>query len=176
MASYWTPPAPSLGSRQFTPVRSTPFLGNIRLSQLTPTGARKEERLPHLRTLFSSAAVEKVRLRFCDRFCVYDTEDQMVDPQQIILSHQLAKGSYGTVYQGTYQGTQSVAIKVEDFPSGTEGQANLFAELSILKVLAHERVVQHMGTGYFPTPTGPKVSTQHVFSLRVLGFSRVRGD
>ena len=85
--------------------------------------------------------------------------DVMVDHQQIVLAQQLAKGSYGTVYKGTYQG-KGVAIKVEDFPSSSEGQANLLAELTALKGLSHERLVQHIGTGCMPSPAGPKVAQQ----------------
>jgi serine/threonine protein kinase len=107
---------------------------------------------------FSDAAKAAASKRFPDGSVdFFVPSDFVVDCTTVNLNKVLARGSYGVVYEGTWNG-DSYAIKIEDFTSAVEDQANLIVELTLLQSLPHSRMVRFYGAGYQPDSlTGPKV-------------------
>jgi serine/threonine protein kinase len=107
---------------------------------------------------FSDAAKAAASTRFSDGSVdFFVPSDFTVDCTAVNLNRVLARGSYGVVYEGTWNGG-SYAIKIEDFTSAVEDQANLIVELTLLQSLPHHRMVRFYGAGYQPdSRTGPKV-------------------
>lgn len=85
------------------------------------------------------------------------SSDFNVDCTTVNLNSVLARGSYGVVYDGTWNG-ESYAVKIEDFATGVEEQVNLIVELTLLQSLPHERMVRFYGAGFqSESLSGPKV-------------------
>lgn len=107
---------------------------------------------------FSDAAKAGAFKRFPDGSVdFFDSLDFAVDCTTVNLNRVIARGSYGVVYEGTWNG-ESYAIKIEDFTLAVEDQVNLIVELTLLQSLPHNRMVRFYGAGYQPDSlTGPKV-------------------
>lgn len=122
---------------------------------------------------FSPAAVEKLRTRFSGLHSegggvhVFNPEsDFSIDAHAVVLQEQLAKGSYGVVYAGLYNG-EKVAVKIESLGPGEEEQVNVLTELTVLQSLCppsslssplHPRLVGYRGAGkLLKSPTEAKV-------------------
>jgi serine/threonine protein kinase len=99
--------------------------------------------------IFFDSAIEKLRKRFpVDDVNFFDPKcDFNIDISAIKLCEQIAKGSYGIVYNGVMR-REKYAIKVEDLRTGVEEQVNILSELSIFQSFPHECLVKFYGTGY----------------------------
>jgi serine/threonine protein kinase len=99
--------------------------------------------------IFFESAMEKLRRRFpVDDVNFFDPKcDFNIDISSIKLCEQIAKGSYGVVYNGVMR-REKYAIKVEDLRTGVEEQVNILSELCILQSFPHECLVKFYGTGY----------------------------
>ncbi|KAH3764321.1 tyrosine protein kinase [Pelomyxa schiedti] len=71
-----------------------------------------------------------------------------IDPEDIVLHHQLGEGSFGIVYQGEWQG-QKVAVKVlknqRSVGVGTEKQAEFAKEVKLMETLHCPQIVTFIG-------------------------------
>ena len=96
---------------------------------------------------FCSAAKTAAEARFpdgsLDFFC---STDFTIDCSSILLTDEIAKGSYGTVYAGVLHG-ETYAVKIEEFSDSIEEQVNLLVELTVLQSLPHETMVRFVGAG-----------------------------
>ena len=108
--------------------------------------------------LFSDAAKSGSFKRFPDGTVdFFISSDFTVDCATVSLNGVLARGSYGIVYRGTWNG-EVYAVKIEDFTTGVEEQINLIVELTLLQSLPHDRMVRFYGAGYQADSfSGPKV-------------------
>ena len=99
--------------------------------------------------IFFPLAIEKLKKRFpVDDMNFFDERNDFnIDVSAIILSDQIAKGSYGVVYHGVMR-REKYAIKVEDLRTGVEEQVNILSELTILQSFPHHCLVKFFGTGY----------------------------
>ena len=87
----------------------------------------------------------------------FEPSDFIIDCSSVLLNDELAKGSYGIVYNGTI-GDESYAVKIEEFTEGIEEQVNILVELTMLQSYPHERLVRFFGAGFLPKSTvGAKV-------------------
>ena len=110
-------------------------------------------------SLFSDVAKAGSFNRFPDGTVdFFISSDFTVDCESVNLNGVLARGSYGVVYRGIWNG-ETYAVKIEDFTSGVEEQINLIIELTILQSLPHDRMVRFYGAGYQADSFGgPKVA------------------
>ena len=99
--------------------------------------------------VFFPQAILKLKERFsCDELNFFDpSSDFTEDVADIHLLDQLAKGSYGIVYNAAI-GSDKYAVKVEDLRTGVEEQLNILSELTVLQSLPHECLVKFFGAGY----------------------------
>jgi serine/threonine protein kinase len=99
--------------------------------------------------IFFNLAIEKLKKRFpIDEMNFFDEKNDFnIDVSTIMLSDQIAKGSYGVVYHGVMR-REKYAIKVEDLRTGVEEQVNILSELTILQSFPHHCLVKFFGTGY----------------------------
>ena len=120
-------------------------------------------------SVFSDAAKSGSLMRFPDGTVdFFISSDFTVDCASVNLDRVLARGSYGVVYKGIWNG-EVYAVKIEDFTSGVEEQINLIVELTLLQSLPHDRMVRFYGAGYqADTFSGPKVA--HNLLIRVVSF------
>lgn len=89
---------------------------------------------------------EGFRKRFPnDDVVISDAPDFGIDPSEIVLLDQLARGAYGIVYKGIVKG-KSYAIKVQEEVPALEEQVNILVELALLKSLKHDRLVTSSGS------------------------------
>ena len=113
----------------------------------------------------------------CNRFPdgsvdFFVSSDFNVDCASVNLNGVLARGSYGVVYDGTWNG-ESYAVKIEDFASSVEDQVNLIVELTLLQSLPHERMVRFYGAGFqSESLSGPKVMKQSMDFASILSTSK----
>ena len=107
---------------------------------------------------FSDAARRGASDRFPDgTLDLFESSDFTIDCPSISLLDQIAKGSYGTVYKGSMNGSL-YAIKIEDFHEDDDEQVNLLVELSMLQSYPHSNIVKFHGAGFLPkSATGEKV-------------------
>ena len=91
--------------------------------------------------LFSLNARESALNRLTNSADLFLESDFADDCDQLDFREQIASGSYGRVYTASV-GSNTYAVKVEDFNDGDEEQANLLVELTILQSLPHERLVK----------------------------------
>jgi serine/threonine protein kinase len=94
-------------------------------------------------------SMDKLRCRFpVEDLNFFDPRiDFTLQVSEIMLLDQLARGSYGVVYNGIMN-REKYAVKVEDLYTGIEEQVNILSELTILQSLPHEHLVKYFGTGY----------------------------
>lgn len=99
--------------------------------------------------IFFDIAMNKLKKRFpIEDINFFDPKhDFNIDVSTIMLCDQIAKGSYGIVYNGVMR-REKYAIKVEDLRTGVEEQVNILSELTILQSYPHECLVRFFGTGY----------------------------
>jgi serine/threonine protein kinase len=99
--------------------------------------------------IFYNLAIEKLKQRFpVDEMNFFDEKNDFnIDVSTIMLSDQIAKGSYGVVYHGVMR-REKYAVKVEDLRTGVEEQVNILSELTILQSFPHHCLVKFFGTGY----------------------------
>lgn len=98
--------------------------------------------------LFFTLAINKLHKRFpIDDINFFDPLiDFNINVTDITLCEQIAKGSYGIVYNGIMN-REKYAIKIEDLFTGVEEQVNILSELTILQSYPHEYLVKFYGTG-----------------------------
>ena len=96
--------------------------------------------------LFSLNARESALNRLTNSADLFLESDFADDCDQLDFREQIASGSYGRVYTASV-GSNTYAVKVEDFHDGDEEQANLLVELTILQSLPHERLVKFIIAG-----------------------------
>lgn len=120
-------------------------------------------------SLFSDAAKSGSFNRFPDGTVdFFISSDFTVDCATVNLDGVLARGSYGVVYRGTWNG-EVYAVKIEDFTSGVEEQINLIVELTLLQSLPHDRMVRFYGAGYQAESfSGPKVAEYYLIRAAFL--------
>lgn len=105
--------------------------------------------------LFSENARQSALNRLTSAADFFLESDFAEDCDQLDFREQIAAGSYGRVYTASV-GSNTYAVKVEDFHDGDEEQANLLVELTILQSLPHERLVKFIIAGCDQISTSPK--------------------
>ena len=118
---------------------------------------------------FSQGAKDGAEARFPEgTLDFFQAGDFTINCTSVSLLDQIAKGSYGTVYKGSMNGT-TCAVKIEDFHEEDEEQVNILVELSMLQSFPHMNLVRFHGAGYLPkSATGEKVCMFHNLRLFAL--------
>jgi len=97
--------------------------------------------------LFSSKIYDSLALRFPDS-CVdfFQPGDCILDRSKLeILEPPIARGAFGMVHRGIYDG-ENVAVKVQKVPvEVTEECTNVMVELSLMQSFPHEKLVSYIG-------------------------------
>jgi len=97
--------------------------------------------------LFSDQIKEELRKRFPDNSIdFFLPEDWNLDESALQIFDSIARGAYGTVHKGEYNG-EIVAVKIQTVSSSApEECANVMVELSLMQSLPHEKLVPYIGS------------------------------
>lgn len=95
--------------------------------------------------LFSSEIIEALCRRFPEDVDFFQVADCNIDRENLQIHESIAKGAFGTVHKGEYNG-KKVAVKIQNVPiSIKEECANVMVELSLMQSMPHERLIQYIG-------------------------------
>jgi hypothetical protein len=101
--------------------------------------------------------------RFPEDDTIHNTIPEFdVNYSDIDLLDKLAAGAYGVVFKGLVKG-RTFAIKLLDLVPALEEQVNIYIEITLLKAIPHERLVNYIGASHIGDRRSPhdgKVSTK----------------
>lgn len=97
--------------------------------------------------LFSNYINEELQKRFPDNSIdFFLSGDWNLDESKLTIFESIARGAYGTVHKGEYNG-EAVAIKIQTVSSAIpEECTNVMVELSLMQSLPHEKLVPYIGS------------------------------
>jgi serine/threonine protein kinase len=95
--------------------------------------------------LFSSEVMESLCNRFPENVDFFQQSDCNIERDNLQIHESIAKGAFGTVHKGEYNG-KKVAVKIQNVPvTIREECTNVLVELSLMQSMPHERLVSYIG-------------------------------